>query len=129
VHRIGEHQFERLGEDSPDRLPIDPRRLHREVGDRLARQPARQPLQFRSCRAKRLDVLLYPTAAGQTDAGQTDAGQTDAGQTDAGQTDAGQTNAGHDAVTVDIEAGATRMKYLHHPSSLRRRRGAHEIEL
>jgi hypothetical protein len=24
VHRIGEHEFERRGEDSPDRLPIDP---------------------------------------------------------------------------------------------------------
>ena len=60
--------------------------------------------QFRSRRAKRLDVLLDPAAARQTDAG-------------------------HEAVTVDIEAGATRMKYLHDPSSLRRRRGAHEIEL
>jgi hypothetical protein len=104
VHRIGEHQFEPLGEDGPDRLPVDPGRLHRDVSDRMARQPARQPLEFRSCRAKRLDVLLNPTAAGQTDAS-------------------------HDTVTVDIEAGATRMKYLHDPSSLRRRRGAHEIEL
>src|SRR5262245_54730413 len=48
--------------------------------------------------AKRLDVLLNPAAVRQTDAG-------------------------HDAVTVDIEAGATRMEYLHDPSSLRRRRG------
>ena len=103
VHRIGEHEFECLGEDGPDRLPIDPGRLHRDMADGVARQPARQPLQLRSRRAKRLDVLLNPTTAGQTDAG-------------------------HDTVTVDIEAGATRMKYLHDPSSLRRRRGAHEIE-
>jgi hypothetical protein len=73
----------------------DPRGPHRNVADCMARQPARQSLQFRSCRAKRLDLLLNLTAAGQTDAGETDAG--------------------HDTVTVDIETGTTRMKYLHDP--------------
>ena len=95
VHRIGKHQLERLGENRPDRLPIDPRRPHRNVADRMARQPARQSLQFRSRRAKRLDLLLNLTAAGQTAAGETDTGR--------------------DTVTVDIETGTTRMKYLHDP--------------
>ena len=35
VHGVGQHQLERPVEHMPDRLPVDPRRLHHDMGDAL----------------------------------------------------------------------------------------------
>jgi hypothetical protein len=88
VPRVGEHQLERLGQNRPDRLPVDAGRFHRHVGDRVAAQPARQPLEFRGRGAEGLDVPLDPATLDQA-------------------------STGHDAVAMHVEPGATRMKDFH----------------
>jgi hypothetical protein len=106
VHRVGEHELERFGQDRPDRLPIHAGRLHRGVGDPVAGEPARQALQLRRRRAEGLDEALdtpWPDHAG----------------------------AGHHAVAVDVEPAQRGCKTSMTPSShvARRRREAHDVEL
>jgi hypothetical protein len=42
VHRVGEHEFERLLEHVPHRLPVNAGRLHRHMRHVLLREPIAQ---------------------------------------------------------------------------------------
>jgi hypothetical protein len=55
VHRVGEHQLERLLEHMPDRLPVDAGGLHRDVRHLVFGEPVSQPKQFLRRRAEALD--------------------------------------------------------------------------
>ena len=90
VGRVGQGELalHLLAQHSPDRLPVHAGRLHHDVRDAVALQPRRQTLQVCGRGGKRLDVAHHARALGDA-------------------------NAGHNAVLVDVEAGATGMQNLH----------------
>ena len=78
----------RLAQHGPDRLPIDARGLHDDVGDAITGQPGRQALQVRRGGGEGLDMSLDTPALGQA-------------------------HAGHDAVLMNVKSGAAWVKTQH----------------
>jgi len=83
VLSIGQDENEtiRLAQHGPDRLPVDARGLHGDVGDAITGQPRRQALQIRCRCGERLHISLDTPALGQA-------------------------HAGHDAVLMNVKPGA-----------------------
>jgi hypothetical protein len=100
---VREDEIERLLEDVPDWLPVDTRRLHRDVRDLVFGQPIRQGQQRRSRRSERSHIVRRRSLGCDS-------------------------NAGHNGVLVDIEPRATGMKNFHN-TLLLAWRGALEIEI
>ena len=98
--RVGQDQREpALGQDVPDRPPVDAGRLHRDVGAAVLRQPRGQLEQARGRGGEGADL------AGDLAAG-------------------GEAHGGDHGRLVDVEAGAARVEDLHRSLlSARRRRG------
>lgn len=87
---VGQHQLEGAGlrQNVPHRLPVDPGRLHRHRRDAMARQPLRQGDQ---ARRRRLEGAHLDPDLALLD----------------------QPHSGHHRLLVHVEAGATRMQYVH----------------
>ena len=100
LRRVGQDQHEpALGQDVPDRLPVDAGRLHGDVGAAVLRQPLGQLEQARGRGGEGADL------AGDLAAG-------------------GEAHGGDHGRLVDVEAGAARIEDLHRSLlSARRRRG------
>ena len=98
---VGQDQGEAaLGQDVPDRLPVDAGRLHRDAGAAVLRQPRGELQQARGGGGEGADLAGDPAAGGEAHGG-----------------DHGR--------LVDVEAGAAGIEDLHRSLlSARRRRGA-----
>src|SRR5581483_12102713 len=91
VLRVGQHQLKVPLQQMPDRFPVHPRRLHRDMGDPMGTQPLVELKQRRSGGSKGPYLImrrLCDTA-----------------------------DAGNHTVLVDIQPGASRIQYFHRYSS------------
>jgi hypothetical protein len=93
VRRVRQHQDKiAVAQDMPHRLPIDPGRLHRDVGASLAGKPVRQSEQFLGCCLEGAHLALDRTVHHVP-------------------------YASHDRVLMNVKTGAMRMQNFHRPSS------------
>jgi len=88
LHRVGQDQRDLALEDVPDRLPVDARRLHRDMGAAMLGQPIRQREQLGRRRAECPHVRLDRCAVREA-------------------------YARHDRLLMDIQTRTPRIEHLH----------------